>query len=87
MLCYQGCIYAPNVGKLRQHIIAEAHNSKYSIHLGSNKMFCDLWEVYCFNCMTMDAVNVFDRSTNSKKMMVEHQIIKGMIQEIYIPIS
>ena len=30
--CYQGRLCVPDVGELRQHILAEAHNSRYSIH-------------------------------------------------------
>ena len=35
---YQGRLCVPNVGELRQHILAEAHNSRYSIHPGATKM-------------------------------------------------
>ena len=34
---YQGRLSVPEVGELRQHILAEAHNSSYSIHPGSTK--------------------------------------------------
>ena len=35
VLRYQGRLCVPNVGELRQHILAEAQNSQYSIHPGS----------------------------------------------------
>ncbi|KAH0665923.1 hypothetical protein KY285_027129 [Solanum tuberosum] len=35
---YHGRLCVPNVGELRQRILAEAHNSRYSIHLGVTKM-------------------------------------------------
>ena len=38
VLRYKGRLCVPNVGELRQHILAEAHNSRYSIHLGNTKM-------------------------------------------------
>ena len=37
VLRYQGGLCVPDVGELRQHILAEAHNSSYSIHPGSTK--------------------------------------------------
>ena len=37
VLRYQGRLYVPDVGELRQHILAEAHNSRYSIHQGDTK--------------------------------------------------
>ena len=46
VLRYQGRLCVPNVGELRQHILAEAHNSRYSIHPGATKMYRDLREVY-----------------------------------------
>ena len=33
--CYQGRLCVPDVGELRQHILAEAHNSRYFIHPGA----------------------------------------------------
>ena len=46
VLRYQGRLCVPDVGELRQHILAEDHNSKYSIHPGATKMYRDLREVY-----------------------------------------
>ena len=42
VLCYQGRLCVPYVGELRQHILAEAHNSRYSIHPGATKMYRNL---------------------------------------------
>ena len=39
LLRYQGRLCVPDVGELRQHILAEAHNSRYSIHPGATKMY------------------------------------------------
>ncbi|WMV49723.1 hypothetical protein MTR67_043108 [Solanum verrucosum] len=36
----------PNVDDLRNQILMKAHSSRYSIHLGATKIYCDLWEVY-----------------------------------------
>ncbi|WMV37208.1 hypothetical protein MTR67_030593, partial [Solanum verrucosum] len=44
--CYQGRLCIPNVGKLRQRILTESHNSGYSIHPGATNMYCDLREVF-----------------------------------------
>ena len=42
VLRYQGRLCVPDVGELMQHILAEAHNSRYSIHPGATKMYRDL---------------------------------------------
>ena len=46
VLRYQGRLCVPDVGELRQHILAEAHKSRYSIHPGATKMYRELREVY-----------------------------------------
>ena len=46
VLRYQGRLCVPDVGKLRQHILAEAHNSRYSIHLGVTNVYRDMGQVY-----------------------------------------
>ena len=43
---YQGRLCVPDMGELRQHILVETHNSRYSIHQGATKMYRDLREVY-----------------------------------------
>ena len=42
---YQGRLCVPDMGELRQHILEEAHNSRYSIYPGGAKMYCGMWEV------------------------------------------
>ncbi|WMV30281.1 hypothetical protein MTR67_023666 [Solanum verrucosum] len=50
-LHYQGRLCVPTVGELRQQIPTEAHNSRYSIHLGATNMYRDIREVYWWNGM------------------------------------
>ena len=38
----QGSMCIPNVGGLRNRILEEAHESHYSIHLGSTMMYREL---------------------------------------------
>ena len=46
VLRYHGRLCVRDVGELRKHILAEAHNSRYSIHPGATNMYRDLEEVY-----------------------------------------
>ena len=46
VLRYKGKLCVPDVGELRQHNIVESHHSRYSIHPGSIKIYCNLWEIY-----------------------------------------
>ena len=39
VLRYPGRLCVLDVGELRQHIVAKAHNSKHYIHLGATMMY------------------------------------------------
>ena len=73
------------MGELRQHILAEAHNCRYSIHPGATKMYRDLQEVYWWNGMKRDIADFVSKCPNSQQVKVEHQKPRGMTQEIDIP--
>ena len=64
VLRYQGRLCAPDVGELRQQILAEAHNSKYSIHPGATKICRDLREVYWLNGMRRDIEDLVSKCPN-----------------------
>ena len=42
ILRFNSRIWVPNVAELKNTILQEAHNSKFSIHPGSTKMYQDL---------------------------------------------
>nr|GEU41115.1 putative reverse transcriptase domain-containing protein [Tanacetum cinerariifolium] len=44
--CFKGRIWLPLFGGIRDMIMHESHKSKYSIHLGSDKMYQDLKKLY-----------------------------------------
>ena len=85
VLLYQDRLCVPNVGELRQHILAEAYTSRYSIYLGSTKMYRDLREVYWWDGMKRDIVDFVSKCPNCNNFKVEHQKLGGMAQEIDIP--
>ncbi|GJV23501.1 putative reverse transcriptase domain-containing protein [Tanacetum coccineum] len=45
-LCFNGRSWLPCYGYLRTVIMHESHKSKYSIHLGSDKMYQDMKKLY-----------------------------------------
>ena len=85
VFCYQGRLYVPDVGELRKHILAEAHNSRYSIHPGATKMYRDLREVYWWNGMKRDIEDFVSKCPNCQQVKVKHQKPGDMTQEINIP--
>ena len=85
VLRYQGGLCVPDVGELRQHILVEAHNSRYSIHPGATKMYRNLREVYWWNDMKRDIADFVSKYPICQQVKVEHQKLQGMTQEIDIP--
>ncbi len=45
-LYYKGRVCVPDDGELKKNILKEAHNSVYSMHLGSTKMCHDFKSYY-----------------------------------------
>lgn len=54
VLYYQARLCVPNVDGLKEKKLEEAHYSKYSIHLGSTRMYRGLRDVYWWNLMNKD---------------------------------
>ncbi|GJY01950.1 reverse transcriptase domain-containing protein [Tanacetum coccineum] len=52
--CLKGRVWLPLFGGLRGLIMLESHKSKYSIHLGSDKMYHDLRKLYWWPNMKVD---------------------------------
>ena len=53
-LRFRGRICVPERADLRKKILAEAHKSSYSIHLGCTKMYEDLRQTFCWDGMKTD---------------------------------
>ncbi|WMV49887.1 hypothetical protein MTR67_043272 [Solanum verrucosum] len=51
----------------------EAHSSRYSIHLGSIKMYRDLREVYWWRSMKKGIAEFVAKCLNCQQVKVEHQ--------------
>ncbi|XP_070005367.1 uncharacterized protein [Nicotiana sylvestris] len=71
-LRYRGRLCVPDVNGLRERIISEAHNSRYSIHPGSTKMYHDLKEVYWWNDMKKNIADFVAKCPNCQQVKVEH---------------
>jgi hypothetical protein len=63
----------PNVKKLKDKILHEAHQSAYSLHLGGNKMYHDLKATYWWYDMKRDAVEYAALYDTYQRVKAEHQ--------------
>ncbi|GJX58583.1 putative reverse transcriptase domain-containing protein [Tanacetum coccineum] len=62
-LCLNGRSWLPCYGDLRTVIMHESHKSKYSIHLGSDKMYQDMKKLYWWPNMKADIATYWDNIT------------------------
>jgi hypothetical protein len=78
-------ICVPNVGDLWKAILREAHDSAYSIHLGSTKMYQDLKQRYWWYGMKRDVAAHVALCDTCHKVKVEHRRPAGLLQPLKVP--
>ncbi|XP_075076929.1 uncharacterized protein LOC142163527 [Nicotiana tabacum] len=81
----QGRWCVPNVGELRKQIMTEIHQSRYSVHPGSTKMYHDLRQLYWWNGMKKDIATFVAQCPNCQQVKTEYQKPGGLLQNIEIP--
>ena len=84
-LWFRKRIYVPDVDDLREKILREAHDSPYSIHPGSTKMYQDLKERYQWYGMKRDVAAHVAICDVCQRVKVEHQRPAGLLQPLKIP--
>ena len=85
-LWYKDRICVPKEGDFRQMIMDEAHNSAYSIHPGSTKMYLDLKQKYWWNGMKSDIAQFVAHCDTCQRIKAEHQKPAGLLQPLPIPV-
>jgi hypothetical protein len=75
----------PKVPELRQLILDEAHNTRFSIHPGSNKMYQDLKQRFWWTKMKIKIAKYVARCDTCRRVKVEHLKSAGMLQPLPIP--
>ncbi|GJV23813.1 putative reverse transcriptase domain-containing protein [Tanacetum coccineum] len=78
-------VWLPLYGGIRDLIMLESHKSKYSIHLGSDKMYQDLKKLYWWLNMKADIATYVSKCLTCAKVKVEHQKPSGLLQQPEIP--
>jgi hypothetical protein len=73
VLWYEGRIYVPNVKKLKDKILCEAHELAYSIHPGGNKMYQDLKATYWWYGMKRVVAEYVALCDTCQQVKAEHQ--------------
>ncbi|GJW14882.1 putative reverse transcriptase domain-containing protein [Tanacetum coccineum] len=83
--CFEGRIWLPLFGGLRDLIMHESHKSKYSIHPGSDKMYQDLKKLYWWLNMKAEIATYVSKCLTCAKVKAEHQKPSGLLQQPEIP--
>ena len=74
-----------DVEHLHEMILKEAHNSAYSIHPGSTKMYQDLKERYWWYGMKRDVAAHVAICDVCQRVKAEHQRPAGLLQPLKVP--
>jgi hypothetical protein len=71
MLWYKKHLRVPKVKEIRELILCEAHDSAYSIHPGSIKMYHDLKSIYWWYGMKRTIVEYVALCDNCQRVKAE----------------
>jgi hypothetical protein len=75
----------PNVQSIRELILKEAHESAYSIHLGSEKMYRDLKKKFWWYGMKREITEHVAICDSCQRIKAEHHKPAGLLQSLRIP--
>jgi hypothetical protein len=84
-LWYKKHICVPEIKEIRELILREAHDSAYSIHLGSTKMYHDLNSRYWWYGMKRVIAEYVALCDNCQRVKAECQRPTGLLQPLKIP--
>nr|GEV96519.1 putative reverse transcriptase domain-containing protein [Tanacetum cinerariifolium] len=85
--CFGNHVWLPRFGGLRDLTMHESHKFKYSIHLGSNKMYQELKLLYWWPNMKVDIATYVSKCLTCAKVKAEHQKPSGLLQQPKILVS
>jgi hypothetical protein len=75
----------PEIDSLRETILKEAHDSDYSIHPGSTKMYQDLKQKYWWYGLKRDVAAHVAKCDVCQRVKAEHQRPAGLLHPLKIP--
>nr|GEX49061.1 putative reverse transcriptase domain-containing protein [Tanacetum cinerariifolium] len=73
-------VWLPMYEGIRALVMHESHNSKYSIHPGSDKMYQDLKKLYWWLNMKVEIATYVSKCLTCAKVKAEHQKPSGLLQ-------
>jgi hypothetical protein len=78
-------IYLPEDKILKDEVLREAHESRFTTHPGSTKMYKDLKENYWWPNMKREIAEFVSNCGICQQVKIEHQKLAGELQSLSIP--
>jgi len=78
-------MYVPDNKALKQKLLQEAHESKFTVHPGSTKMYQDMKQYYWWPNMRKEVVGYVAKCSICQQVKVEHRKSAGLLQPLPIP--
>jgi hypothetical protein len=82
---FKNWICVPDIDSLRETILKEAHDSVYSIHPGSTKMYQDLKQKYWWYELKKDVASHVALCDVCQRVKAKHQRPAGLLHPLKIP--
>nr|GFC12014.1 retrotransposable element Tf2 [Tanacetum cinerariifolium] len=83
---YDTRLVVPNDASLREALLTEAHNSPFSVHPGSMKMYHDLKQHFWWSGMKRDVATFVSKCLICQQVKIELQWASGLLQQLDIPV-
>jgi hypothetical protein len=84
-LWFKDRLVVPNKEALKKKILDEAHTSRYSIHLGSTKMYHDLRQQFWWTRMKRKTAHCVSECDTYRKVKADYMKSGGMLQPLCVP--
>jgi hypothetical protein len=75
----------PNIRSIRELILKEAHETAYSIHPGSEKMYQDLNKIFWWYGINSEIAEYVAICDSCRRIKAKHQRPTGLLQPLQIP--
>nr|AAO73243.1 putative gag-pol polyprotein [Oryza sativa Japonica Group]ABF97009.1 retrotransposon protein, putative, Ty3-gypsy subclass [Oryza sativa Japonica Group] len=82
---FKGRLCIPDKKEIRDMILEEAHDSVFSIHLGSTKMYHDLKDTFWWKNMRMEIAEYVNLCDVCQKVKADHRRPAGLLQTLPLP--
>lgn len=84
-ILFKGRVCVPQGGNLRDELLAQAHQSRFTIHPGRTKMYQDLKRYYHWEGMKRDVALWIARCQTCQLVKAERGVPGGLLQELPLP--